>query len=125
LWTIIWVAIEMAEQTGPGYTTDPFKDEGGECDDAISRAFAKITGPGGLWSTWRERHITIEAVKAGLKAKVLENVPDCPPLWQDECQYWGAAMAANVAKIIFYAAVATKVADGTVPNLAMTFIQTL
>jgi hypothetical protein len=27
-------------------------------------------------------------------------VPECPPLWQDEGQYWdGCAMIANVAKV--------------------------
>jgi len=89
----------MPEPTGPGYTTDPYKDEGGECDDPISKLFAKVSGPGGLFSTWRERHIAIMGAAAGWRAGTLSPVPTCPPLWQDECQYFdGCAMLANVLK---------------------------
>lgn len=88
-------------QTGPGYTTDPYNapEERAECDDPISKLFAKITGPGGLFSTWRERHISIMGAAAGWRAGTLSPVPTCPPLWQDECQYYdGCAMLANVLK---------------------------
>ena len=100
--------IGVSVQTGPGYTTDPYKDEGGECDDAISRFFARWTGPGGLLSTWRERHIAIAGVWAGLRAAQFADIPDCPPLWYDEIQYYrGAALISNVAKIYGTSAVAT------------------
>ena len=94
--------------TGPGYTTDPYKDEGGETDDAISKFFEQWTGKGGLLSTWRERHIAIAGVWAGLRAAQFADIPDCPPLWMDEVQYYrGAALISNVAKIYGTSAIAT------------------
>jgi hypothetical protein len=88
-----------AQKTGPGWTTDPYADEGGECDDLISKITAKFTGKGGTWSTWRERHISIEGICDGLRAGTLSDVPKCPPLWYDEAQYYdGCAMIANVVK---------------------------
>ena len=84
---------------GPGYTVDPYKEEGGECDDFISHIFEPYTGKGGLFSTWRERHIFLAGVVAGLKAGTLSNIPQCPPLWQDEVQYFdSAATFFNVLK---------------------------
>lgn len=82
-----------------GYTFDPYKDEGAECDDIISHLFEPMTGRGGLFSTWRERHIAIAGASAGFRAGTFSNVPDCPPLWQDEAQYFnGMAMVINVVK---------------------------
>lgn len=96
------------QQTGPGYTVDPYKDEGGECDDAIAKFFARFSGPGGMFSTWRERHIAISGVWAGLRAAQFADIPDCPPLWMDEVQYYrGMAMIANVVKIYGFSAAAT------------------
>lgn len=95
---------------GPGYTTDPYKDEGGECDDAISKLFEKWTGKGGMFSTWRERHIAIQGIWAGLRAPQFAEIPDTPPLWRDEDQYYkGAALISNVIKIYGTSAVATLV----------------
>ncbi len=97
----------MTEPTGPGYTTDPYKDEGAECDDMISKLFEPVSGKGGLFSTWRERHIGIAGASAGYRTGTMENVPECPPLWQDECQYFnGMAMLVNVAKCQWPAVVA-------------------
>jgi len=95
---------EYPARTGAGYSFDPYDtpEEHAECDDAITKLFA-FTGRDGTFSTWRERHIGIAGFKAGLKAAALENVPDCPPLWQDECQYFdGVAMLSNVGKIGCY-----------------------
>lgn len=62
----------------------------------------------GLFSTWREIHISIRAVAAGLRAPQLGQVPECPAMWKDEGQYWdGCAMIANVAKIYGSASIAT------------------
>jgi len=96
------------QQTGPGYTFDPYKDEGGECDDIISRTLLKYTGMScGLFSTWRERHIAISGVWAGLRAAQFADIPDCPPMWMDEVQYYrGMAMIANVIKIYGFGAAA-------------------
>jgi hypothetical protein len=92
----------------PGYNYDPYKDEGGECEDFISTFFEKWTGKGGLFSTWRERHITIQGVWGGLRAAQFADIPETPPMWVDEDQYYkGAAIIANVAKIYGTSAVAT------------------
>lgn len=100
----------MPAGTGPGYTTDPYNtpEEHAECDDAISKFTAQWTGPGGLLSTWRERHIAINGIWAGLRAPQFADIPDCPPLWVDEVQYYrGAALISNVAKIYGTSALAT------------------
>lgn len=92
----------------PGYNYDPYKDEGGECDDFISKFFNKYTGAGGLLSTWRERHIVIAGIWAGLRAPQFADIPECPPLWMDEVQYYrGAALISNVLKIYGTSAAAT------------------
>ena len=92
----------------PGVTFDPYKEEGGELDDAIAKFFAQWTGAGGLFSTWRERHIAIAGVWAGLRAPQFADIPECPPLWMDEVQYYrGAAIISNVIKIYGTSAVAT------------------
>ena len=92
----------------PGYEFDPYRDESGEVEDGFTFLFVKWTGKGGLFSTWRERHIGIAGIVAGLKAGTLENVPDCPPLWADECQYFnGCAMIANVLKCQWPGIIAT------------------
>lgn len=92
----------------PGYNYDPYKEEGGECSDFISMILNKYTGAGGLFSTWRERHIAIAGVWAGLRAPQFADIPECPPLWMDEVQYYrGAALISNVAKIYGTSAVAT------------------
>jgi hypothetical protein len=92
----------------PGYNYDPYKGEEGECDDFISKFFNRYTGAGGLLSTWRERHIAIAGVWAGLRAAQFADIPECPPMWMDEVQYYrGAALISNVAKIYGTSAVAT------------------
>jgi hypothetical protein len=67
--------------------------------------FTFYSGP---FSTWREIHISIRAIAAGLRAGQLAQVPPCPAMWLDEGQYWdGCSMLANVAKIYGFASVAT------------------
>jgi hypothetical protein len=96
----------------PGYEFDPYDapDEHAEIFKVGDRVIWD-----GLWSTYREIHISMKAIFAGLKASTLQNVPDCPPLWQDEGQYWLLAMVANVAKIAIYTIILMKIADGTIP----------
>ena len=84
-------------QTGPGYDNDPYAGETGE-DFFMGKLFW-FTGKDGFCSTAREWHIFLAGITAGLKAKTLENVPDCPPLWVDEMQYFNTpAMIVNVIK---------------------------
>lgn len=89
----------MPEPAGPGYTTDPYKDEG-DAPFFLGTMFAGLTGDAdGFISTYREWHIMLAGIGAGLRAKTFENVPECPPLWEDEKQYWDVpAMVANVVK---------------------------
>ena len=93
------MADEIPTDPKPGYNFDPYKYENGEVEDGISLFFVKWTGPGGLFSTWRERHIAIAGAWAGLRAGTFADIPECPPLWMDEIQYYrGAAMVFNVIK---------------------------
>jgi len=93
----------------PGYNYDPYKDEGWECDDLYTKFIMKYTGTtGGLFSTWRERHIAIAGLWAGLRAAQFADIPECPPLWMDELQYYrGMALISNVIKIYGTSAAAT------------------
>jgi hypothetical protein len=82
----------------PGYNYDPYLGEDGE-DFFIGKIFARWSGPQGFCSTAREWHIMWAGINAGFRAKILGDVPKCPPLWVDEAAYFEtAAMIANVAK---------------------------
>jgi hypothetical protein len=84
-----------------GYDYDPYDSPGERAEGFfIGKLIAKFTGePDGFLSTTREWHILLAAIPAGLKAGTLSAVPDCPPLWQDEAQYFNTpAMIANVVK---------------------------
>lgn len=85
----------------PGYDYDPYDSPGERAEGMfIGRILGKFTGdPDGFCSTYREWHILLAGVSAGLKAGTLSQVPDCPPLWMDEMQYFNTpAMLANVLK---------------------------
>ena len=87
--------------TGPGYTTDPFNTPEERAEGFFVGAFVgKFTGEkDGFLSTYREWHILLAGISAGARAKTLENVPECPPLWADEMQYFNIpAMVVNVIK---------------------------
>lgn len=94
------------QQTGPGYTEDPYDSPGeraegmfvGKIINMVLKPFG-LDDPAGFCSTYREWHILLAGIVAGLKAGTLEQVPDCPPLWKDEMQYFNTpAMVANVLK---------------------------
>ena len=105
------------EELRPGYNYDPYKDETAE-DFFIGKLISKVTGdPYGFLSTAREWHIFLAGIAAGARARTLENVPECPPLWRDEKQYFDTpAMITNVIKcqwpsiVTFIAAMGTKAA---------------
>jgi hypothetical protein len=69
--------------------SDPYDspEEREECKDFITWLFS-WTGDGGTFSTWRERHIAIEGAAAGARAGVFSELPPCPLMWADECQYF-------------------------------------
>jgi len=100
---------------GNGYTYDLYAGEE-NAPFFIGTFIGKITGnEGGFISNYREWHILLKAVWAGARAPTLENVPDCPPLWLDEEQYWNTpAMIVNVIKCqwpsiaVFLAGLGTK-----------------
>lgn len=79
----------------------------------------------GAFSTYREIHISIRALYAGLKAGSLSAVPDCPPLWEDEGQYWTIAMLANVAKILVYGMILMSIMNGSLPAEAKNLLTML
>lgn len=76
------------ELTGPGYTEDPFKGEE-NAPFFLGTLIGKITGEkDGFISSYREWHIMLMGISAGMSAKTLEDFPKCPPLWADEAQYY-------------------------------------
>ena len=97
----------------PGKDYDPY-DTGSERAEGffVGVLFGKILSiigakfgiptlddPSGFMSTYREWHISLAGVWAGLRAGTFADIPDCPPLWMDELQYYrGAAAFANVIK---------------------------
>jgi len=85
----------------PGYEYDPYDSPGERAEGMfIGMLIGRFTGEtDGFCSTYREWHILLAGISAGFKAPTLGQVPDCPPLWQDEAQYFNTpAMVANVIK---------------------------
>lgn len=85
----------------PGYEYDPYDSPGERAEGMFVGTFiGRFTGEtDGFCSTYREWHIFLAGISAGFKAPTLGQVPDCPPLWQDEAQYFNTpAMVANVVK---------------------------
>jgi hypothetical protein len=74
---------------------DPDHGEGDiECDDTISRIMNKLTGIGGTYSTWKERHCSIVAAGIGYNdVETSADVPPCPKFWLSENQYWVGHLA--------------------------------
>jgi hypothetical protein len=94
--------VTVTATTGrPGYDYDPYDSPGERAEGMfIGKLIGKFTGEAdGFCSTYREWHIFLAGISAGFKAATLGQVPDCPPLWQDEAQYFNTpAMVANVVK---------------------------
>jgi hypothetical protein len=69
---------------------DPDKGQGDvECDDPLSKITAKLTGYGGTYSTWAERHCSLSALAIGINdVESSADVPPCPKFWLHENQYW-------------------------------------
>jgi hypothetical protein len=93
-----------------GYDYDPY--------DTLGEHAEILTTPSGVilydgpFSTYREIHISVRGIAAGLRAGTFSNVPPCPPLWQDEGQYWdGCSMIANVIKCNWPGVLATLTAS--------------
>lgn len=94
-------AVSAVPAGRPGYDFDPYDSPGERAEGMfIGRMIGKVTGEsGGFCSTYREWHILLAGVSAGFRSPILGQVPECPPLWQDEAQYFNsAAMVANVIK---------------------------
>ena len=90
------VAGAPIQERRAGYEYDPYDTPGEHAEILTMHGKVMYDGP---FSTYREIHIGIRGTSAGLRAGTLSNVPECPPLWQDEGQYWdGCAMIANVIK---------------------------
>lgn len=97
----------------PGYEYDPYDSPGERAEGFfVGILFGKLLGwlgrllgiatlddPNGFMSTCREWHISWRGAYDGFRSKTFGDVPKCPPLWQDEAQYYeGFAMAFNVLK---------------------------
>lgn len=84
------------------YDTPEERAEGcfvGKIANMVLKAFG-LSDPEGFCSTYREWHIFLAGIWAGLKAAQFADIPECPPMWEDEQQYYkGGAIASNVAKI--------------------------
>lgn len=102
---------EAPTQTGPGYTEDPYDFPGERAEGFFVGnvvGLIPILKDSSFCSTAREWHIMLAGITAGLKAGILSDVPDCPPKWTDEKQYWDLpAMIANVVKCNVPGVVAT------------------
>jgi len=68
-----------------GFTFDPYKDPSQYQVD--------------YWPTnipfhnARQRHVGIKAFVEGLRTTMWQNLPECPPLWQDVGHYWDGCAA--------------------------------
>lgn len=93
------IAAKAAGVMGVDYDPYDAADERAE-GFFLGKIFAKVTGEtDGFISTYREWHVMVQGAYAGFRAATLGAVPTCPPLWQDEAQYYeGAAMVTNVIK---------------------------
>jgi hypothetical protein len=99
----------------PGYEYDPYDSPGERAEGMFIGTLLNrfVSDPNGFCSTYREWHIFVRGMYAGFRGPTLGNVPECPPLWQDEAQYFeGAAMVTNVIKCQWPAVVAGLVAVG-------------
>jgi hypothetical protein len=84
-----------------GYDFDPYDSPGERAEGFFVGKLVNrfISDPDGFCSTYREWHIMLRGMYAGFKGATLGDVPKCPPLWQDEAQYFeSSAMVANVIK---------------------------
>lgn len=98
-----------------GYTYDPYDSPGEHVEGFfLGKIFGKFTGESdGFISTYREWHIFVQGLYAGFRGKTFGDVPECPPLWLDEAQYFeGAAMFANVIKCNWIAVLGVIAAGG-------------
>lgn len=97
----------------PGYDYDPYDAPGEKAEGFfVGVLFGKVLGfigrkigietlddPSGFLSTYREWHISLAGAWAGLRAGTFADIPDCPPMWIDEIQYYrGFAAFFNVLK---------------------------
>lgn len=84
-----------------GYDFDPYDSPGEHAEGMFVGEIVNrfVSDPSGFCSTYREWHIMLRGAYAGFRGKTFGDVPKCPPLWQDEAQYFeGAAMVFNVIK---------------------------
>jgi hypothetical protein len=84
-----------------GYDYDPYDTPGEKAEGFFVGKLVNrfVSDPDGFCSTYREWHILWRGAYAGFRGATLGDVPKCPPLWQDEAQYFeSAAMVANVVK---------------------------
>lgn len=69
---------------------DPYDspEETEETSDVINDGLFKWSGKGGLFSTWRERHVFLRGFRNGFGTKLFEKFPECPAMWNDDAHYY-------------------------------------
>jgi hypothetical protein len=67
-----------------GYTFDPYRDP---CQ------LIDYWPPNYPFHNARQRHVAIVALVRGLRTTMWQNLPECPPLWQDIIHYWDGCTA--------------------------------
>lgn len=83
---------------------DPYNIPGERSEIGTPVIFA-WSGKDGLFSTWRERHIFLRGIYAGLRLGILDKLPNCPVFWNDEGQYWeGGCEIGYAVRIAFLVA---------------------
>lgn len=77
-------------KTKTKYPDDPYAipEETEETTDVITEKVFKWSGKGGLFSTWRERHIFLRGFRSGFGTKLFEKFPECPAMWSDDAHYY-------------------------------------
>jgi hypothetical protein len=99
---------EVAATLAP--SKDPYDTPGERAEGFfVGKIIGKFTGEtDGFCSTYREWHILLAGIWAGMKAAQFADIPECPEYWADEAQYYhGGALVSNVAKIYGTSAGAT------------------
>lgn len=69
---------------------DPYSspEETTDTEDVITKNI--FTAKGGIFSSWRERHIFLRGFRSGFGTKLFEKFTDCPEMWCDDGHYYEA-----------------------------------
>jgi len=88
--TVETPVVEPTVTTKKDNPDDPYDsaEETEETSDVITEKVFKWSGKGGLFSTWRERHVFLRGFRSGFGTKLFEKFPECPSMWKDDAHYY-------------------------------------